>query len=149
MDNTESLSHTRWECRHHIVFIPKYRRKALYHQLRKELGPVLRSLAEQKECRVEQGGLQADHVHMLISIPPKYSVSQVVGYIKGRSAIWLARNFGGRKRNFTGAHFWARGYFVSTVGRDEKTVGEYIRRQADADRKYDQMSLIGNPGTED
>ena len=149
MDNPESHSHTRWECKYHIVFIPKYRRKGLYPQLRKELGPVLRSLAGQKECTVEQGSLQPDPVHMLISIPPKHSVSQVVGYIKGKSAIWLARSFGGRKRNFTGAHFWARGYFVSTVGRDEGTVREYIRKQEHTDRKYDQMGLFGNESTED
>lgn len=149
MNNMESLSHTRWECKYHIVFIPKYRRKVLYHQLRKELGPVLRSLAEQRECRVEQGGLQPDHVHMLVSIPPKYSVSQVVGYIKGKSAIWLARHYGGRKRNFTGAHFWARGYFVSTVGRDEDTVRNYIRRQEDEDRKFDQMKLFSDRATQD
>ncbi|HEY0894880.1 MAG TPA: IS200/IS605 family transposase [Cellvibrio sp.] len=148
MDNAERLSHTRWECRYHIVFVPKCHRKLLYRQLRKELGPVLRSLAEQKECRLEQEGLQRDHVHMLISIPPKYSVSQAVRYIKGKSAIWLARNFGGRKRNFTGAHFWARGYFVSTVGRDEDTVQEYIRRQEHEDRRNNRMSLFTDRSSE-
>jgi putative transposase len=149
MDNPESLSHTRWECKYHIVFIPKCRRKKLFEQLRKELGPVLRSLAEQKQCQVEKGALKPDHVHMLISIPPKHAVSQVVGYIKGKSAIWLARHFGGRKRNFTGAHFRARGYFVSTVGRDEQTVREYIRKQEHEDRRYDPMGLFGNENTED
>ena len=149
MENTESLSHTRWECKYHIVFIPKCRRKMLYTALRKELGPVLRNLAGQKECKVEEGTLMADHVHMLVSIPPKYAVSQVVGYIKGKSAIWLARNHGGRKRNFTGAHFWARGYFVSTVGRDEESVRKYIQNQEKEDRRLDQMNLFDDRNTQD
>lgn len=108
---------------------------------------MLRSLAEQRECRVEEGKMMSDHVHMLVSIPPKYAVSQVVGYIKGKSAIWLARNHGGRKRNFTGAHFWARGYFVSTVGRDEDTVRNYIRNQEKEDRRFDQMNLFNDRDT--
>lgn len=149
MENTESLSHTRWECKYHIVFIPKCRRKTLFAALRKELGPVLRSLAEQKECRVEEGRLLVDHVHMLVSIPPKLSVSQVVGYLKGKSAIWVARNHGGRKRNFTGAHFWARGYFVSTVGRDEAVVRQYIQNQEKEDRRLDQLNLFDGNSTQD
>ena len=119
MDELQSLNHTKWECKYHVVFIPKCRRRTLYVQLRQKLGEVLRTLARQKESKIEEGHLMADHVHMLISIPPKYSVSQVVGYIKGKSAIHLARVYGERKRNFVGQHFWARGYFVSTVGRDE------------------------------
>ena len=111
------------------MFIPKCRRKALYVELRKHLGEVFRRLAEQKESRVEEGHLLSDHVHMLISIPPKYSVSQVVGYIKGKSAIHIARSYLGVRRNFVGQNFWARGYFVSTVGRDEEAVREYIRNQ--------------------
>ena len=118
MGRTRSLNHSEWECQYHIVFIPKYRRKVLYGELRPELGKVFRQLAHQKECEIEEGHLAVDHVHMMISIPPKYAVSQVVGYIKGKSAIHIARNFGSRKRNFVGQHFWARGYFVSTVGRD-------------------------------
>ncbi len=102
--------------------------KALYGQLRRHLGEVFRKLAEQKESRIEEGHLMSDHVHMMISIPPKYAVSQVVGYIKGKSAIHLARVYGERKRNFVGQHFWARGYFVSTVGRDEAVIREYIRQ---------------------
>ena len=148
METTENLSHTKWECKYHIVFIPKCRRKTLFAALRKELGPVLRSLAEQKECRVEEGKLLADHVHMLVSIPPKYAVSQVVGYMKGKSAIWLARNHGGRKRNFTGAHFWARGYFVSTVGRDEESIRKYIQNQEKEDRRLDQMNLFDDRSTQ-
>ena len=141
MDESESLSHSKWECKNHVVFIPKCRRKTLYEQLRPHLGEVFRKLASYKESRVEEGHLMQDHVHMLISIPPKYSVSQVVGYIKGKSAIHLARVYGERKRNFTGQHFWARGYFVSTVGRDEEMIREYIRHQEEEDRRIDQMNL--------
>ena len=120
MDEFESLSHSKWECKYHVVFIPKFRRKVLYGELRKHLGEVFRKLSEQRESRVEEGHLMPDHVHMLLSIPPKYAVSQVVGYIKGKSAIHLARVYGELKRGFIGQHFWARGYFVSTVGRDKK-----------------------------
>ena len=137
----QSLSHTKWECKYHIVWIPKYRRKILFGTLRKELGQVLRELARQKESEVIEGHLLPDHVHMLISIPPKYSVAQVVGYIKGKSAIYLARVYGGRRRNFTGQHFWARGYFVSTVGRDEAMIRAYIRRQEEEDRRLDQLQF--------
>ena len=141
MDDGESLSHSRWECKYHVVFIPKCRRKALYEQLRPHLGEVLKKLAEYKESRIEEGHLMQDHVHMLISIPPKFAVSQVVGYIKGKSAIHLARVYGERKRNFVGQHFWARGYFVSTVGRDEDLIREYIRHQEEEDKRLEQMNL--------
>ncbi|MDE2365743.1 MAG: IS200/IS605 family transposase [Betaproteobacteria bacterium] len=141
MDEYESLSHPKWECKYHVVFIPKCRRKVLYEQLRQHLGEVFRKLAGQKESRIEEGHLMLDHVHMLISIPPKYSVSQVVGYIKGKSAINLARVYGERKRSFVGQHFWARGYFVSTVGRDEAVIREYIRNQEQEDARLDQMNL--------
>jgi putative transposase len=141
MDDSESLSHSKWECKYHVVFIPKCRRKTLYEQLRPHLGEVFKKLASYKESRVEEGHLMPDHVHMLISIPPKYAVSQVVGYIKGKSAIHLARVYGERKRNFVGQHFWARGYFVSTVGRDEEMIREYIRHQEEEDKRIDQMNL--------
>ena len=118
MDEYESLSHSKWECKYHVVFIPKCRRKTLYGELRRHLGDVFRKLAQQKESRIEEGHLP-DHVHMMISIPPKHAVSQVIGYIKGKSAIHLARIYAERKRNFVGQSFWARGYFVRTVGRDE------------------------------
>src|SRR4029453_2060844 len=133
MDEYENLSHSRWECKYHVVFIPKYRRKALYGELRRYLGDVFRKLAAQKESRIEEGHLLSDHVHMLIAIPPKYAVSQVIGFIKGKSAIHLARVYSERKRNFVGAHFWARGYFVSTVGRDEAVIREYIQKQEQED----------------
>ena len=141
MDEYESLSHTKWECKYHVVFIPKGRWRALYGQLRQHLGEVFRRLAEQKESRVEEGHLMSDHVHMMLSIPPKYAVSQVVGYIKGKSAIHLARVYGERKRNFVGQSFWARGYFVSTVGRDETVIREYIRNQENEDKRLDQLNL--------
>ena len=141
MDESESLSHSKWECKYHVVFIPKCRRRTLYEQLRRYLGEVFRKLAEQKESRIEEGHLMQDHVHMLISIPPKYAVSHVVGYIKGKSAIHLARVYGEHKRNFVGQSFWARGYFVSTVGRDETLIREYIRDQEQEDKRLDQLSL--------
>ena len=141
MDQYESLSHTKWECKYHVVFIPKCRRRTLYKQLRQHLGEVFRELARQKESRVEEGHLMSDHVHMMLAIPPKYAVSQVVGYMKGKSAIHLARVYGERKRNFVGQHFWARGYFVSTVGRDEAMIREYIRNQEKADEKLEQIKL--------
>ncbi|TCT19837.1 putative transposase [Thiobaca trueperi] len=129
MDDFDSLSHSKWECKYHIVFIPKCRRKVLYGQLRAHLGEVFHKLARHKESRIEEGHLLADHVHMLIAIPPKYAVSEVVGYIKGKSAIHLARVYGERQRNSRGQHFWARGYFVSTVGRDEAVIRAYIQYQ--------------------
>ena len=141
MDKPESLNHTRWECKYHIVFIPKCRRRTLYGELRRHLGEVFRRLATQKESQVEEGHLMPDHVHMLVAIPPKYAVSQVVGFIKGKSAIHLARVYGERKRSFVGQHFWARGYFVSTVGRDETVIREYIRNQEKEDERLDQLGL--------
>jgi putative transposase len=142
LSNYKSLSHTKWECKYHVVFIPKYRKKRIYGEIRRELGEAFRRLAEQRESRIEEGHLLPDHVHMMISIPPKYSVSQVIGYVKGKSAIHIARTFAGRKRNFVGQHFWARGYFVSTVGRDETVIREYIRQHEEEDRRQDQLSLI-------
>ena len=142
MNDVESLSHTKWECKSHIVFIPKYRRKALYGALRQHLGEVLKQLAMQRESRIDEGHLMRDHGHMLVSIPPKYSVSQVVGYLKGKSAIHIARTFMGKPRNFTGESFWARGYFVSTVGRDEKQIREYIKKQEQEDQRIDQLTMF-------
>ena len=141
MKEYQSLSHTRWDCKYHIVFIPKCRKKMIYGALRKHLGEIFRELARQRECKVVEGHLMLDHVHICLSVPPKYSVSNVVGYIKGKSAISIARHFGGRQRNFTGEVFWARGYFVSTVGLDEEMVRAYIRNQEQEDERYDQMKL--------
>ena len=141
MDEYESLSHSKWECKYHVIFIPKRRRRVLYGELRQHLGEIFRNLARQKESRIEEGHLLPDHVHMMISIPPKNAVSQVVGFIKGKSAIHLARVYGERKRNFVGQHFWARGYFVSTVGRDEATIRESIRAQEKEEARLEQLHL--------
>ena len=119
MSNSETLSHTTWDCKYHVVFTPKYRRQTLYKELRQYLGEVFRALAAQRACRIEEGHLMPDHVHMLISVPPKYAMAQVIGFLKGKTAIHIARTYLGRRRNFTGQHFWARGYYVSTVGREE------------------------------
>ena len=142
MNPAESLKHTKWECKYHVVWIPKYRKKILYQGLRRYLGDLLKDLAAQKECKILEGHLVSDHVHILISIPPKYSVSQAVGFIKGKSAIAIARNYVGRKKNFTGQSFWARGYYVSTVGKDEEAVREYIKHQEEEDRRIEQLSLF-------
>ena len=141
MDTFESLNHSVWDCKYHVVVIPKCRRKTLYEELRRYLGEVFRKLAVQKESRIEEGHLLPDHVHMLIAIPPKYAVAQVVGFMKGKSAIHLARVYGERKRNFVGQHFWARGYYVSTVGRDEAVIRDYIKKQEQEDTRLDQLSL--------
>ena len=144
MDRSQSLSHTKWECKYHIVWIPKNRKKKLYTELRKLLGEVFRELASHKESRILEGHLMIDHIHILIEIPPKYSVAQVVGYIKGKGAIHIARRFEGRQKNFTGEHFWARGYYVSTVGLDEKVIREYIRNQEDEDKRQDQLGFMAD-----
>ena len=141
MKEYQSLSHTRWDCKYHVVFIPKRRKKTVFGVLRKHLGGIFRELARHKESKVVEGHLMPDHVHMCLSIPPKHAVSNVVGYMKGKSAIAIARNFGGRMKNFTGEVFWARGYFVSTVGLDEEMVRAYIREQEGEDDRIEQMKL--------
>jgi len=141
MEDIQSLCHTVWDCKYHIVWIPKYRKKVLYGKLRKELGPIIRELARQKESEVIEGKLVIDHVHVLLSVPPKYAVAQVVGFIKGKSAIYIAR-MSGRRRSFVGQSFWARGYCVSTVGLDESAIRAYIQAQEETDRKLDQMKLF-------
>ncbi len=142
MNDVQCLSHSRWECKYHVVWIPKYRRKMLYGQLRQHLGAVFHDLARQKESLVLSGHLQPDHVHMLLSIPPKYAVSQVVGYMKGKSAIHIARTYLGQRKNYSGMSFWARGYFVSTVGADEDVVRVYIRKQEQEDQRLEQLQLF-------
>lgn len=141
MGNYDSLSHTKYECKYHVVFIPKYRKKKLYGEIRQHLGNELKRLAEQKESKILEGHLVLDHVHILIEIPPKYSVAQVIGYIKGKSAIYVARRFGERQKYFSGQHMWARGYFVTTVGLDEEVIREYIKNQEEDDRKQEQLDL--------
>jgi putative transposase len=141
MREYQSLSHTRWNCKYHVVFIPKRRRKQIFGQLRKHLGEVFHELAKQKGCEIVEGHLMSDHVHMCLSIPPKYAVSNVVGFIKGKSAISIARTFRGKSKNFTGESFWARGYFVSKDGLDEEMVRNYIREQEREDEHYEQLTL--------
>jgi putative transposase len=144
MPDEKSLAHSVWDCKYHIVWIPKCRRKVLYGELRPYLGEILKSLARQRESRVLEGHLCLDHIHMLIEIPPKYSVAEVVGYVKGKSAIAIARNYMGRKQNFAGQSFWARGYYVSTVGLDEDIIRKYIQNQEQEDKRLDQFELCKN-----
>ena len=142
MKDYQHLPHTLWECKYHVVFIPKYRRKALFTALRKDLGQCFANWPAAQGCRVEEGHLRPDHVHMLLSIPPKYAVAAIVGYLKGKSAIHIARTYRGKERNFTGENFWARGYWVSTVGADEGAIREYIRDQEQEDIRLDQLKLF-------
>jgi len=142
MNNVQSLSHSVWDCKYHIVWIPKCRRKVLYGKIRQNLGEVIRELARQRESLILEGHLCSDHVHVYVAIPPKFAVAQVVGYIKGKSAIHIARTFGGRSRNFAGENFWARGYFASTVGRDEEVIRNYIRSQEREDSRVEQLKLL-------
>jgi putative transposase len=130
----QSLSHSKWDCKYHVVFVPKYRRKVMFGEIRQFLGPIFHELARQKECRIIEGHLMPDHVHMCIEIPPKHSVASVIGFIKGKSAIAIARQFRGKQQNFAGEHFWARGYAVSTVGFELEAVKRYIREQDIADK---------------
>ena len=129
----ESLSHSKWDCKYHLVFVPKCRKRVLYGKIRKYLGPVFHELAGQRGGKIIKGNMVQDHVHMLISIPPKYSVAEVVGYIKGKSAIAVARQFGNKQKNFNGERFWARGYAVSTVGFEETQIQAYIKHQEQLD----------------
>ena len=131
----QSLSHSKWNCKYHVIFIPKKRKSVIYGKIRTELVKILHELAMQKESKITEGNLTKDHVHMCIEIPPKYAVASVIGFMKGKSAIAVAR-MGGRDRNYTGAHFWARGYAVSTIGFDEEIVKKYIREQNEEDDKY-------------
>ena len=131
-NNYQSLSHSKWDCKYHVVFVPKRRRKELFGQVRKELGPIFHELARQKECQIIEGHLMPDHVHMCVAIPPKYAVASVIGFLKGKSAIAIAR-LQGKDRNFAGEQFWARGYAVSTVGFNEEQVKRYIRDQDGSD----------------
>ena len=128
-----SLSHSKWDCKYHVVFVPKHRRKVIYRSLRQQLGAIFHELARQKECPIIEGHLMPDHVPMVIEIPPKHAVASVVGFLKGKSALAIAREFGGKARNFAGEHFWARGYAVSTVGFELEAIRRYVREQDDGD----------------
>ncbi len=142
MSCPKSLNHTVWECKYHLIWIPKYRKKVIYGNIRKYLGEIFHELASHRESEIVEGHLKGDHVHILISIPPKYAVSQVVGYMKGKSAIYISREFGGKKRNFTGQKFWARGYYASTVDQDEESIRAYIKKHEQADKRIEQLGLF-------
>ena len=138
-ETVNHLNHSVWDCKYHLVFTPKYRKKQLFGLLRRDLKDVLHRLARQKECTIHEGYLMPDHVHMLISIPPKLAVSHAVGFLKGKSSIWIAQNINHRKRNFVGHKFWARGYFVSTVGINTEVVQKYIQNQEKEDKRLDDL----------
>ena len=142
MKDWQSQAHVKWECKYHVVIVPKYRKKVLYGNIRREMGKIMRQLCRQKDIELLEGKAMPDHVHMLLSVPPKYSVSSVMGFIKGKSAIHIARVYGGRRRNFVGQHFWARGYWVSTVGKNEAAVRRYIQEQEKEDQRLDQLGLF-------
>ena len=139
--NDNHLSHSTWDCKYHIVFSSKYRNKRIYRELRKELKEQFHQLSRQKECVIEEGHLMPDHVHMLISIPPKYSVSHIVGYLKGKTALYVGNRYA-RKRKYRGYHFWARGYYVSTLGYNEQVVRRYIQNQEKTDKASDFNDLF-------
>ncbi|WP_330924472.1 IS200/IS605 family transposase [Candidatus Sororendozoicomonas aggregata] len=141
MRDYKSLAHTRWDCKYHIVFIPKRRRKVIYGNLRKFPEEIFHELARRKNCKILEGHLMSDHIHMCVSISPKYPVSHIASYLKEKCAIEIAKNVKGKQRNFSGEHFWARGYFVSTVGLDEDMVRRYIRDQEKNDANREQYDL--------
>ncbi len=143
MREWQSLSHVRWYCRYHVVFTPKYRKRAIFGQLRKGIGNILRDLCVQNGIELLEGHAMPDHVHLLLSIPPKFSIANTIGFVKGKSAIQIHRRFLARERNFTGFHFWARGYCVSTVGLDEAQIRQYIQSQENEEKLQEQLSLGG------
>ena len=143
MREWQSQSHVRWYCRYHIVFVPKYRKRSIFGSLRRGIGKMLRDLCQQHGVELVEGHAMSDQVHLCLSIPPKYSVANTVGFLKGKSAIQIHRRYLGQKRNFTGFHFWARGYCVSTVGLDEEKIRAYIRNQEEEEKHQEQLELRG------
>ena len=140
--DTDSLAHTKWNCKYHIVFAPKYRRQVIYGKIKADIGIMLRKLCEYKQVEIIEAEACKDHIHMLVSIPPKYSVSQIMGYLKGKSSLMIFEKYANMKYKYGNRHFWCRGYYVDTVGRNKKTIAEYIRNQLQEDISYDQMSLV-------
>jgi putative transposase len=141
MDN-ETLSHSTWNCKYHIVFSPKYRRQIIYSKLRTEIGKILRTLCERREIEIFEAELCPDHIHMLVSIQPKYSVASVMGYMKGKSTLMIFDKFAHMKYKYGNRKFWCRGYYVDTVGKNEKKIAEYIKTQLHEDYQADQLSLF-------
>ena len=140
--DTDSLAHTKWNCKYHIDFAPKYRRQVIYGKIKADIGIMLRKLCEYKQVEIIEAEACKDHIHMLVSIPPKYSVSQIMGYLKGKSSLMIFEKYANMKYKYGNRHFWCRGYYVDTVGRNKKAIAEYIRNQLQEDISYDQMSLV-------
>ena len=139
--DVQSLAHTKWECKYHIVFAPKYRRQVIYGKVKADIGIMLRKLCEYKQVEILEAEACKDHIHMLVSIPPKYSVSQIMGYLKGKSSLMIFEKYANMKYKYGNRHFWCRGYYVTTVGRNKKAIAEYIRTQLQEDISTDQLSL--------
>ena len=140
-NKTDSLAHTKWMCKYHIVFMPKYRRKIIYNQIRKDIGEIMQELCKYKGVEIIEGHMMPDHVHMLLSIPPKYSVSSVMGYLKGKSALMIFERHANLKYKYGNRHFWCEGYYVSTVGLNEETIKKYIAEQEQRDQAVDRLSV--------
>ena len=139
--DTNSLAHTKWECKYHIVFAPKYRRQIIYGKIKADIGQMLRKLCEYKGIEIIEAEACKDHIHMLVSIPPKFSVAQIMGYLKGKSSLMIFEKYANLKYKYGNRHFWCRGYYVSTVGANKKAIQEYIRNQLQEDYSDDQMSI--------
>ena len=139
--DVSSLVHTKWECKYHIVFAPKYRRQVIYGKIKQDIGQMLRKLCEYKGIEIIEAEACKDHIHMLVSIPPKYSVAQIMGYLKGKSSLMIYEKYANMKYKYGNRHFWCRGYYVSTVGRNRRAIEQYIRNQLQEDLSADQMSI--------
>ena len=141
-DDIDSLAHSKWNCKYHVVFAPKYRRMVIYNQIKVDIGKILRKLCEQKGIEIIEAELCPDHIHMLIKIPPKYSVAQIMGYLKGKSTLMIFDRHANLKYKYGNRHFWCRGYYVDTVGKNTKKIAEYIRNQLQEDIANDQLTLF-------
>ena len=139
--DTNSLAHTQWNCKYHIVFAPKYRRQIIYGKIKVDIGVMLRKLCEYKGIEIIEAEACKDHIHMLVSIPPKYSVSQIMGYLKGKSSLMIFEKYANLKYKYGNRHFWCRGYYVDTVGRNKKVIEQYIRNQLQQDYEEEQLSI--------
>ncbi len=139
--DTDSLAHTQWNCKYHIVFAPKYRRQIIYGKIKADIGAMLRKLCKYKKVEIIEAEACKDHIHMLVSIPPKYSVSQIMGYLKGKSSLMIFEKYANLKYKYGNRHFWCRGYYVDTVGRNKKVIEQYIRNQLQQDYEEEQLSI--------
>ena len=139
--DTDSLAHTKWNCKYHIVFAPKYRRQVIYGNIKADIGKMLRKLCEYKQIEILEAEACKDHIHMLISVPPKYSISQIMGYLKGKSSLMIFEKYANLKYKYGNRHFWCRGFYVDTVGRNKKAIAEYIRNQLHEDHEAEQLSI--------